>query len=1091
MMRVTTLYAGSAAATAKYYTQYLTQAPGEQPGRWTGAQAAGLGLAGEVSTDALELLLSGCDPLTGTTLGYPLRDRTRANGTVIRAVSGFDATLSAPKSLSVWWALNGDEGLAECHDVAVGAVVDFLERFGSTTRIRSNGGRLHPDSQGLTVAAFRQTTSRLDDPQLHTHLVISAKVQTDDGRWLALDARVLKHHQRALGGLYQSVLRAELTDRYGVGFGEIVKGQAEIAGVPVELLQQFSKRSAQVSAALNDKVAEFRQREGRHPSRFEHAALEREAAADTRHRKTGHGVPDLALRWRTEAAAIGVTADTLTELIADAARVTVPPVHVTVAEVIEDLSEKRSAWHRMDVLEAATDRLRAQPGISGERWAQLVDRAVERVLDECVDLDPEHGDTRQRASDGRSLWIEPVAAHVTSRQVLAQEEQILAWALDAQLDEPHPSPTVKRDRLDVLQADAAAAVAGHDRLVVIVGPAGTGKTTMLRAAATDLDRHGRTVFGVAPTAKAARVLERETGMPADTVAKLLYEWARPDGPQPEWRLARGTTLVVDEAGMLSTGDVHRLTELATNQQWRLALVGDHRQLQAVGRGGMFAELCTTSRTIELERMHRFTNTWESAASLKLRHGDLRALDAYEAHQRIIPGTIDEHLDAIADHWLQRHDAGKTVAITTTTNDHVDDINHLIQQRRIEHGDLDSSLVAVIADGEAVVGDIVATRRNQRQLHTTTGDVVRNRELWTVTQITDIGDLTVTELDGHGIVTLPAGYVQEHVRLGYAATEPGNQSDDQTGSITLATPATTGRGLYVAMTRGQQENYVRVVTQTHDIAEARDILEAIMTSDRADVPAIAQRRELAKQDRQPTRLPPRCQIPDWFTDLRVDAAADYREARQALDESQSARQDLADTVAVAEQRLVAAKEACAPFDDRLATAGDAVKRAEETRRLAERELDQSGLRGRRQARTELASAVEFLAEQREQLTLAKENSRGPDNRRAVALHDLQTARHQLSNHHMFERWQYLPEHLETAEQRLGALDTWRDWANGKPIDNERLAAAVTSLQEHASREPADGTQQLLDATHRWATKHRIELQPARQPPIERTGIELDL
>jgi hypothetical protein len=75
-------------------------------------------------------------------------------------------------------------------------------------------------------------------------------VQTDDERWLALDARVLKHHQRALGGLYQSVLRAELTQRYGVAFGEIVKGQAEIAGVPAELLQQFSKRSAQVSAAL-------------------------------------------------------------------------------------------------------------------------------------------------------------------------------------------------------------------------------------------------------------------------------------------------------------------------------------------------------------------------------------------------------------------------------------------------------------------------------------------------------------------------------------------------------------------------------------------------------------------------------------------------------------------------------------------------------------------------------------------------------------------------------------------------------------------------------------------------------------------------
>ena len=111
-------------------------------------------------------------------------------------------------------------------------MVDAVERWGSTTRVRSNGRRSHLDSQGLTAAVFRQTTSRLDDPQLNSHLVISSKVQTEDGRWLALDARVLKGFQRALGGLYQSVLRAELTARYRVAFAEIVKGQAEIAGVP-------------------------------------------------------------------------------------------------------------------------------------------------------------------------------------------------------------------------------------------------------------------------------------------------------------------------------------------------------------------------------------------------------------------------------------------------------------------------------------------------------------------------------------------------------------------------------------------------------------------------------------------------------------------------------------------------------------------------------------------------------------------------------------------------------------------------------------------------------------------------------------------
>ena len=99
----------------------------------------------------------------------------------------------------------------------------------------SNGDRQFVDTAGLTIAKFRQTTSRADDPQIHTHAVISSKVSTADGRWWALDARYLKRKQRMIGGIYQSVLRAELSHRFGVGWEPIVNGQAEIAGTPREL----------------------------------------------------------------------------------------------------------------------------------------------------------------------------------------------------------------------------------------------------------------------------------------------------------------------------------------------------------------------------------------------------------------------------------------------------------------------------------------------------------------------------------------------------------------------------------------------------------------------------------------------------------------------------------------------------------------------------------------------------------------------------------------------------------------------------------------------------------------------------------------
>jgi conjugative relaxase-like TrwC/TraI family protein len=459
---------------------------------------AGLGLIGQVEAAELEALLGGRDPVAGTPLGNVLRDRSTASGRVLRAAAGFDATFSAPKSLSVWWALTADSALLEAHDVAVAAALEHLERFGSTTRIRVDGRRLHPDTDGLTMATFRQTTSRADDPQIHTHAVISAKVHTGDGRWFALDARHLKRHQRMLGGLYQSVLRAELTHRYGLAWEPIVNGQAEIVGMPGELLEVFSKRAARVDAALAVKVREFHRREGRDPTTWERAALTREASADTRTHRTGHSVTDLQSRWTGEAAALGWTPEGLSARL-DAGTVgqtSMRPRTVTVEALVDQLSVSGSSWGRADVLRAVCDLQPAVSSLSGQAWAATLERAADRVLDGCVDLDPP-GPVTRRVSDGRSVWLEPIAPHYTSDTILAEEESILAWAIDAQADEAVPSPTILRAGLDVVQAEAAAAVAGADRLVLVVGPAGAGKTTMLARAVGDLASWQRPVFGVA------------------------------------------------------------------------------------------------------------------------------------------------------------------------------------------------------------------------------------------------------------------------------------------------------------------------------------------------------------------------------------------------------------------------------------------------------------------------------------------------------------------------------------------------------------------------------------------------------------------
>ncbi len=163
---------------------------------------------------------------------------------------------------------------------------------------------------------------------------------------------------------------------------------------------------------------------------------------------------------------------------------------MSIDEVIDAVSGSRSSWTRADVVQVICDRQRPVSRFGGRDWARAVETAADRVVDRLVDLDPDTAAER-RVSDGRSVWIEPTAARYTSTDVLTQEEAVIVWALLAQTDDPTPSTTLDTTGLDDGQADAAAAVAGDDRLVLVVGPAGAGKTRTLAAAVTDLQRQGR------------------------------------------------------------------------------------------------------------------------------------------------------------------------------------------------------------------------------------------------------------------------------------------------------------------------------------------------------------------------------------------------------------------------------------------------------------------------------------------------------------------------------------------------------------------------------------------------------------------------
>ena len=158
-------------------------------------------------------------------------------------MAGYALSFSPPKSVSLLWALADEAVSAEvraAHDAAVNAALEFLQDHAAFTR-RGHAGVVQADTDGYLAAAFTHRTSRARDPQLHTHVLVSAKVRAStDGAWLALDGRELFEVQKAAGLVYKAGLRAELSTRLGVAWGTVdANGGAEIVGVPAGVGRAF------------------------------------------------------------------------------------------------------------------------------------------------------------------------------------------------------------------------------------------------------------------------------------------------------------------------------------------------------------------------------------------------------------------------------------------------------------------------------------------------------------------------------------------------------------------------------------------------------------------------------------------------------------------------------------------------------------------------------------------------------------------------------------------------------------------------------------------------------------------------------------
>jgi conjugative relaxase-like TrwC/TraI family protein len=456
-----------------------------------------------------------------------------------------------------------------------------------------------------------------------------------------------------------------------------------------------------------------------------------------------------------------------------------------------------------------------------------------------VDLGLVRSGNTARASDAR----------YASRELIETEARIIDRVI-AGVREPRPLParlaglTVTGPRGVQLSGEQQRAVlllaASQDLLTVLTAPAGAGKTTALAAAVAVWQACARPVITLAPSARAAAELAEATGTDGHTVASWLTRHRDDPGVRPAFRgLDPRPVLLVDEASMLTTADLDELTRLAQAQNASLVLVGDPGQLGAVNApGGMFEHLLDVlaARRIELTGLHRYHQSWEAAATLRLREGDPTILDTYLAHGRIHPETSSQDAaDAVFDRWHTATAAGREALMLAQSWTDVTALNARARAAAITLGQVTGPDLAVVAtssrstrgqveDRAWRAGDLLITKQNTR--HIQLGDrSLRNGDRFRVLDTdkllgtsaptaaagtggagTGVG-LRVQHLDTGAITVLPDWYLARHTEYGWAATIDSAQGATTEVAVLLARPGLDREHLYVAMSRGRAENHV--------------------------------------------------------------------------------------------------------------------------------------------------------------------------------------------------------------------------------------------------------------------------------------------
>ncbi len=620
----------------------------ERPGEWDGKAAEALGLRGEISPEDWQRTIRGEDPRTGEQLV-----QNGANG---KHRAATDATYSAPKSASTAALIGGRVDIIEAHRAAVDVTTKYMEQDGAQVRRTHDGKTEYVKTENLLIGKFEHTLSRENDPQLHTHCPVLNFSQLPDGSWKALSNERFFDNKLFYGQIYRNELAANLKQLgYRIEYGK--DGLFEIAGIDKSIRETFSRRSDQIKEAMNN-IRE------KYPHANESELREYATLGSRIAKQKNVDINTVRETWVERLGALGLTPADLNrnidkamcEMGQDKEPLT---AHDAIRIAGQIITEQESSFPREDLL-----RIAGQFSLGNARISDL-ERAMRDLITsgEIVQVKDNSLTTREMQQVEREIVQMMLDGQGKCSPVMTKEEALMALA----------GRGLTQSQIDL----NIHALTSGDMVIGALGPAGVGKTFGLDTLRDILENQGQTIRGVAFTGKAADGIEQEAGITSNTIARDQH------------RADRAHWIVVDEASMTGSRDLHRILKRAIEGGSRVLIMGDTDQLPSIAAGRIFRDLKEAGMsTVEMKEIIRqkdgtYKDIVQSIVAKRIDQAFEKLSETGKIHET---KDRNERLAAIAKDYTDRQDWRRTVVLSAKNID-ARELNTMIRSILKKRGEI--------------------------------------------------------------------------------------------------------------------------------------------------------------------------------------------------------------------------------------------------------------------------------------------------------------------------------------------------------------------------------------------------------------------